>query len=202
MLWIRVCINSTLSKLIAIHDYTTGLVQSNYHFPGPYFLSSHCASTLKERPFGCSSARKITTRHIYPDYVWKYPHNAPLHYYSSASAELGHHLCCCEVFTFDCNYCGLFIYLFFQYYKQKLHFVFSPPELSQSAFCVSISELLIYYFSGCLVLSYLVCCNVKYRISCNLWCVHHNLIPVSAEPSATHTLTTYVSWRRPVAACK
>lgn len=25
MLWIRVCINSTLSKLIAIDDYTTGL---------------------------------------------------------------------------------------------------------------------------------------------------------------------------------
>lgn len=64
MLWIRVCINSTLSKLIAIHDYTTGLVQSNYHFP--HFLSSHCAPTLKERPFGCSSVRKITTRHIYP----------------------------------------------------------------------------------------------------------------------------------------
>lgn len=70
MLWIRVCINSTLSKLIAIHDYTTGLVQSNSHFPGPHFLSSHCASTLKERPFGCSSVRKITTRHIYPDSMY------------------------------------------------------------------------------------------------------------------------------------
>lgn len=41
MLWIRVCINSTLSKLIAIHDYTTGLSIITIIFldPASYLLT-------------------------------------------------------------------------------------------------------------------------------------------------------------------
>lgn len=154
MLWIRVCINSTLSKLIAIDDYTTGLSIITIIFldPTSYLLTvlPHLKKDLLVVALREKSLLATFIQTMYES--TQIMHNSitiPLLLQSLDIISVAVKCLPLTVITVD--------YLFFQYYKQ-----------SQSAFCVSISELLIYYFSGCLVLSYLVCCNVKYRISCNL----------------------------------
>lgn len=173
MLWIRVCINSTLSKLIAIHDYTTGLSIITIIFldPASYLLTvlPHLKKDLLVVALREKSLLATFIQTMYESTQLMH-HSITIPLLLQSLDIISVAVKCLPLTVITVDY--LFIYSSNITNKNCTSFSLPPgfqhAELSQSAFCVSISELLIYYFSGCLVLSYLVCCNVKYRISCNL----------------------------------
>lgn len=126
MLWIRVCINSTLSKLIAIDDYTTGLSIITIIFldPTSYLLTvlPHLKKDLLVVALREKSLLATFIQTMYEStQIMHHSITIPLLLQSLDIISVAVKCLPLTVITVD--------YLFFQYYKQKLHFIFSPPGL-------------------------------------------------------------------------